>query len=335
MWSFRAIRPKSTCNWVPSPSFESLPDGTHASPWTIAGGASISSAQIWRGVRSLAFSGAGATICSQTVPIVNTTDTAVVSAYLYLPASPPTITLTCAKLDTTVLGQVAANASLTNQWQRLSAAVSSCGMTNTTVVLSIAAGGTVTGTMYIDAIMLENGTELSTYFDGDTPGCKWMGRPGLSPSWRPMDCRSGGVEVPLANYMSYVSMQGWGQPSFSNVVLPFGLQGGETYQRTIKQARTASIVGVVGTNASPAGYSLDYIHDMQAGLGKLLGADVSMPQKPVRLIYSSGATGGNDLSIDALYEGGNDAVVIPTGVRTRSVSNPSETADLIDELLAD
>ena len=38
---------------------------------------------------------------------------------------------------------------------------------------------------------------------------------------------------------------------------------------------------------------------------------------------------------DALYEGGNDAVVIPTGVRTRSVSNPSETADLIDELLAD
>jgi HAD superfamily hydrolase (TIGR01484 family) len=36
---------------------------------------------------------------------------------------------------------------------------------------------------------------------------------------------------------------------------------------------------------------------------------------------------------DALYEGGNDAVVIPTGIQTRAVSGPSETETVLDELL--
>lgn len=37
---------------------------------------------------------------------------------------------------------------------------------------------------------------------------------------------------------------------------------------------------------------------------------------------------------DALYPGGNDAVVIPTGIQTREVSGPAETEKIIDELLA-
>jgi hypothetical protein len=37
---------------------------------------------------------------------------------------------------------------------------------------------------------------------------------------------------------------------------------------------------------------------------------------------------------DALYEGGNDAVVIPTGIVTKRVTGPAETEVLIDELLA-
>ena len=36
---------------------------------------------------------------------------------------------------------------------------------------------------------------------------------------------------------------------------------------------------------------------------------------------------------DALYEGGNDAVVIPTGIQTRQVAGPHETHVLIKELL--
>ncbi|MCE9541314.1 HAD-IIB family hydrolase [Candidatus Kaiserbacteria bacterium] len=36
---------------------------------------------------------------------------------------------------------------------------------------------------------------------------------------------------------------------------------------------------------------------------------------------------------DAFYEGGNDTVVIPTGIRTRAVSGPAETETVIDELL--
>lgn len=37
---------------------------------------------------------------------------------------------------------------------------------------------------------------------------------------------------------------------------------------------------------------------------------------------------------DALYEGGNDAVVIPTGIQTNAVKNPAETEQIIDALLA-
>lgn len=37
---------------------------------------------------------------------------------------------------------------------------------------------------------------------------------------------------------------------------------------------------------------------------------------------------------DALYPGGNDAVVIPTGIQTVEVTGPHETADVIDEVLA-
>lgn len=37
---------------------------------------------------------------------------------------------------------------------------------------------------------------------------------------------------------------------------------------------------------------------------------------------------------DALYEGGNDQIVIGTGIATRQVSGPSETEQVIDELLA-
>lgn len=37
---------------------------------------------------------------------------------------------------------------------------------------------------------------------------------------------------------------------------------------------------------------------------------------------------------DALYEGGNDAVVIPTGIETRAVEGPEDTQRIIGEILA-
>ncbi len=37
---------------------------------------------------------------------------------------------------------------------------------------------------------------------------------------------------------------------------------------------------------------------------------------------------------DALYEGGNDAAVLPTGIQTRATSGPSETLAIIEDLLA-
>jgi hydroxymethylpyrimidine pyrophosphatase-like HAD family hydrolase len=36
---------------------------------------------------------------------------------------------------------------------------------------------------------------------------------------------------------------------------------------------------------------------------------------------------------DGFYEGGNDAVVIPTGIQTRETTGPAETLDIIEDLL--
>ena len=304
MWSWKVLRPKATPNWIVNPSFE-----VGAAGWTLGTGAAVSTTQAYRGCYSLAFSGSQPTsglVATQALTVANASNSCYLAGRLYVPAASPAIAVRLVKTsDSTVLATASADLTKTGQWQRVSVLCSAVGITNTAVTVQLYVAGSVPATLYFDAAILENGSTGSTYFDGDTPGCVWRGKPHYSQSYRPVDCRSGGVEVPLANYMAPQSMQGWGKAQYSNVGLPFGLQGGEVYQRTIKQARTASIVGNVGTNLSPANYGLDYIHDMQADMGQLLG-DLSRPQNPARLIYSSGETNGKDLEVSALYEAGLD-----------------------------
>jgi hypothetical protein len=315
MWSFKAVRPKATYNWAANPSFEVEASGT-LPPWTLGTGAMPgATTQTCFGARSLAFTGSqpsSGIVASQALNIISSPiaaaadlDRVVASVWLWLPAATPTVSLNLVVTSGgAVLGTVNADATKLNQWQRIYVVCPGVGITNTAVTVQLYVSGAVSGLLYFDGVQVEDGSQVSGYFDGMSQGCRWIGRPGLSPSVRPMSCRSSGVEVPLSNYLEYQTMNGWGKMAVTNVTLPFGLQGGELYQRTLRQARVASIIGAIGTNHSPAGYGLDYIHQAQAELCELLGSDLTNPQAPVRLIYSSGEVGGRDLAIDALYEAG-------------------------------
>ena len=80
--------------------------------------------------------------------------------------------------------------------------------------------------------------------------------------------------------------------------------------------------------------------DFSVAMGGLTTIDIT--RKGVTKAYGIGQLAGlTDISVskmlyvgDALKEGGNDAVVIPTGVRTQEVFGPEETAKVIEEILA-
>jgi phosphomannomutase len=75
------------------------------------------------------------------------------------------------------------------------------------------------------------------------------------------------------------------------------------------------IGGATSVDVTPKGINKEFGVRWYA---KFLGA------QPEELLYVG----------DALYEGGNDHVVIQTGVVTRAVAHPAETEKVIDELLA-
>ena len=87
----------------------------------------------------------------------------------------------------------------------------------------------------------------------------------------------------------------------------------EAIRRRIPHAEI-SIGGTTTVDITPKGIDKAYGVEW---LGKHLGV------KPREMLYVG----------DALFEGGNDAVVITTGVITRAVSGPAETLQVIDELL--
>lgn len=85
---------------------------------------------------------------------------------------------------------------------------------------------------------------------------------------------------------------------------------------------------------------LKKLPDFSIGVNAATSVDIT--RKGVTKAYGIGQLAGlTYISVsemlyvgDALKEGGNDAVVIPTGVRTQEVFGPEETAKIIEEILA-
>ena len=287
MWSWNIIDPRAATNHLINPSFESSTTG-----WTLTGSPTASTTQQYRGAYSLHYSAGTNDLAVQGVTLPSETY-AFASAWVYLVAGTVGVKVTTASSGGTVLGTATATGT---GWQRVSCLVTLAG--NTTVYYKLFATGT--SEAYFDACQVEDGNTLTSYIDGMEPGCLWKGAMHLSPSFRPANSRQGGASIPLSTYFTADGMQGWGRATHSNVMLPFGLQGGSVYQRSVKQSRVATITGHItgGTGG------MDDLHNSQAALGMLLGNDRVYPQKPVRLQYLSGVSAGTPLYTDAVYEGG-------------------------------
>ena len=296
-WAWDVIKPQASINRILDPSFEALAVSETGNPWTIEGSAAPDHEWSYRGPSSLkldGYYGSEAILAVQPVSIPSETYVTASAWVLITAGSPVRLKIGSASYGGTTLGVITVTPSLTPQ--RISLVANVTGYS--TVYFIITGQGIVTG--YVDACQLEDGDTLTTYLDGMEDGCTWSGRPQLSTSFRPQDCRSGGIAIPLSTYIAEDSMQGWGRASHNNVMLPFGLQGGSVYQRSVKQSRVASIVGHIKAGSG----GIDDLHNAQASLGRLLGQDRTMPQLPVRLIYNSGATAGTPLATDCIYEGG-------------------------------
>jgi hypothetical protein len=293
MWSWDIIQPKAATNYLRDPSFEARAVSTTGNPWTVSG-ATVTDDESYRGAHGLYYYGGTADFATQAVTLP-AEQYAYASVWMRVGDGTAGVKVTTP--GGTVLGSATATGSYS--WQRVSCRVDLNG--NTAVVYKLFATGTTTVT--VDACQLEDNL-LTTYFDGLEEGCVWTGRMHLSPSFRPASCRSGGIAVPLSTYLHEDSMQGWGRATHSNVMLPFGLQGGSVYQRSVKQSRVGMIVGHISAGA----YGMDDLHSAQASLGRLLGSDLTLPQKPVRMLYHSGSNAGAivppTLATDVVYEGG-------------------------------
>ena len=297
MWAWSVIRPKAATNYLADPAFRALAVTATGNPWAPAGGSAVSTVAAYRGPASVCLTGAGGVAIRQDVTVPAQTS---VTASAWFLVTAGTVTLQIVAHDLTVPPTVLGSAVVVPSpyWQRVTCTGALGG--RTTFYFGVRCSGSVTG--YVDCCQLEDGSTPTTYIDGDEPGCVWRGRPQLSESFRPLSCRTGGVVVPFSTYVHETSMQGWGRYTQSNVTVPFGLQGGSVYQRSVREARVATITGEI--TAPPPGGTMDDLHNASASLGRLFTSEREVAQTPVRLVYDSGAAGAQTLYADAVYDSG-------------------------------
>lgn len=155
-------------------------------------------------------------------------------------------------------------------------------------------------TFYADGAQVET-SEVTTYMDGDQPGCGWNGKRQASTSFRSDQWRGGGRIVDLDTFgLRVVDHVGVGAAGYNNVSTDNGIIGGATYQRSIVRPRAFGLI--TEFKSSPLS-SLAALHaDRQALMDALKPNRVS-PQQPIVLRYNGGP---DPRIIHCHYEAGLD-----------------------------
>ncbi len=167
-------------------------------------------------------------------------------------------------------------------------------------------GANTTEIFYIDAYMVENSgnSYVTTYIDGDQPGCKWNGTPHASTSTRTYDA-NGGRLVDLHDDLGFKisTMQGFGLPGIQNNTFQQTLKDGELFDNQVAMARQFSLLGTLKGNDT-AGY-----HDTRQKLLKALNVRtgrIDQNQQPRILRYTGAAV---EKEIKAVYQQGLGGLV--------------------------
>lgn len=179
-------------------------------------------------------------------------------------------------------------------WQRIS--VGTVATSTASRTLAIQGYSATGGTLYADAVVVENGSVPSTYIDGDQPGCQWTGGPHASPSTRTSQTRAGGSISRLADLgMTVDESPGIGAPPLQTISQPYAVIDGSEYQRTRVAARQFSLVSqVIGT-------SWANLHAKREQIIDALKIDAVGEPTPLTLLY---AGAGGTAQIGAVWDGG-------------------------------
>ena len=286
-WKF--IVPQASKNILLNPGFEL------ADPfvWTLGSGVGTTSSTCHSGRSAVGYVGPAVVLVSQSFVFQSTTGSLIASAWVFI-LNPEDVLYLRIRDGGGALVETQTDQSILGRYQRIICQVSAT--PGDTYTFQVEADDTLDGEVRVDDCQLEGTWIVTTYFDGDEPGCFWMGLPNLSHSVRPLGCRTGGVEYDLSWFLTITGMQGVGPAQVSNVNLPFGLMGGEVYQRTIKLARDFIINGqMVSSNMTD-------LEVRVATLAQFLGADLSLPQKPGALVFAP--QDRQELLIEAEYVNG-------------------------------
>ncbi|NOK59118.1 MAG: hypothetical protein GFH27_549283n422 [Chloroflexi bacterium AL-W] len=95
--------------------------------------------------------------------------------------------------------------------------------------------------------------------------------------------------------IAVAAMNGAGMPAVDNILTPYGLRDGAYHQRQVAQPR------VITLRMTAIGDSLTELHTRRKQLIALLQRDRSIPQQPIKLKYTGGAS---PVEIEAYYDSG-------------------------------
>lgn len=158
--------------------------------------------------------------------------------------------------------------------------------------------------IYIDGVQVEKGSRITTYIDGEQPGCYWNGYYRKSISTRKADEPTGGYEYNFADDLMFPieTQVGVGAAPQNNIYHKLGTLDGDLYQGTKLQSRKRVILA--GTFDLNNNAKLSTYHGARSSLisafnNRTLG--IKDGNKPRRLIYKGAAT---EKFFDASYSAG-------------------------------
>lgn len=154
---------------------------------------------------------------------------------------------------------------------------------------------------YVDAQLLELSTKVSPFFDGNSPGCYWLGLPDLSTSYRTLEANSG----PITNFDDigfYIDQYGGASmPNLDAQRTDYAIIDGASYDGTRAEDR------ILGLSGRFSGNGQQVVQRQKADAIDLINRDRTSADVPVILryqAYSCGLPIGKPLRISAVYVGG-------------------------------
>ena len=116
--------------------------------------------------------------------------------------------------------------------------------------------------IYIDGVQFEQASKATTLIHGYEAGCRWLGLPRNSPSYRPGTTADGGELICINDYAKVITSYGLGMGDWNQIMTKM-TSGGDMYQTHIRKSRNFTLV---------LAYSGDNQGDLQANRKVILDA---------------------------------------------------------------